>query len=348
LATPDLNGSGEKPKIPQPDLKNNYGIRQPGRRQLNLLPNAAKSPSRLEGWPLAILILGIAIIGSCHYSTVNLIDSVGSGISAASSQAIIAQPSIGVLAIEGEIASSMWAIKTLKQFQDEANVIAVVLRLDTPGGAVAPCQEIVEFIRTMTKPVVVSMGSVAASGGVYLAVAGDHIMANPGTLTGSIGVIMETIEVRGAMDKIGVKTEVITSGPYKDMGSPFREMRPEERALIQKMVSEVYEQFVAEVVKGRPNLDEAKVRQFADGRVFTGLEAVKLGLVDEIGSFDKAVQKAIVMARGSYDPNEDIPLIYEDGRGTLLQRLLSSGQKFLKPSSLLSQEGLKFIYRPGL
>jgi protease-4 len=260
----------------------------------------------------------------------------------------VSQPSVGVLAVEGEIVSSLWAVRTLKRFQDNEKIMAVIIRLDTPGGAVAPCQEIVETIRGMTKPVVVSMGTVAASGGVYLAMAGDHIMANPGTLTGSIGVIMETFAVHEVIDKFGVKTDVFTSGQFKDIGSPLREMRPEEKVLIQSLVMEVYEQFVAEVVKGRPNLKEEQIRLLADGRIFTGQEAKKVGLVDEIGGFDKAVEKAVTLAKGSYDPKEEIQIIYEDGKGGLLDKLLSLSQNFLKPSSLLPASGLKYLYRPGL
>jgi protease-4 len=301
----------------------------------------------LEGWPLVFLLLGLAIVGSCHYSALNMADVLGQGIvSIADSSAEL--PSVGVLAVEGEIFSSLWAVKTLKKFQEDKNIMAVVIRLDTPGGAVAPCQEIVETMRAMTKPVVVSMGSVAASGGMYLAVAADHIMANPGTLTGSIGVIMETFQVNETMDKLGVKTEVFASGRFKDMGSPFRSVRPEERALIQKMVMEVYEQFVAEVIKGRPNLREERIRQLADGRIFSGEEAKRLGLVDEIGGLEKAVEKAVILAKGSFDPNQEPDIVYEDGKGSLIQRLLTSSQGFLNPSSLLPASGLKFLYRPGL
>jgi protease-4 len=303
--------------------------------------------SRLEGWPLAFLLIGLAIVGSCHYSALNLADSVGQGFKSISLSQID-RPSVGVLAVEGEIVASTWAVKILKEFEEDANIMAVVLRLDTPGGAVAPCQEIVETLRAMSKPVVVSMGSVAASGGLYLAMAGDHVMANPGTITGSIGVIMETIEVTGTMEKLGVKTEVITSGQFKDIGSPFRAMRVEERAMIQKMVMEVYEQFVAEVVKGRPKLQEAQVRLLADGRLFSGQEAVRVGLIDELGSLSKAIEKAVVMAKGSYDPKEDVPIVYEDGKSGLLQKLLSSTLGLSGPSSLFGRPGLKFLYRPGL
>jgi protease-4 len=293
------------------------------------------------------LILGLVIIGSCHFTVMSFFDSVGKKMEA-SSLGSARQPSVGVLVMEGEIASSLWAVKTLNQYQDDPNILAVVLRLDTPGGAVAPCQEIVETLRSMTKPVVISMGSMAASGGLYLAMAGDHIMANPGTITGSIGVIMETVQISGTLDKLGVKAEVIKSGQFKDIGSPFRDMRTEERDMIQSMVMEVYEQFVGEVIKGRPNLKEQEIRRLADGRLFNGQQALKAGLIDELGSLDKAVQKAITLAKGRYDPQEDIPVIFEDGRGTLLDRLIGSTQTFLKPSSLLSQGGMKFLYRPGL
>jgi protease-4 len=156
---------------------------------------------------------------------------------------------------------------------------------------------------------------------------------------------METIQVTGVMEKLGVKSETITSGQFKDIFSPFRDMRPEERALLQKMVMEVYEQFVAEVVKGRPKLTEAQIRRLADGRVFNGEEANRLGLIDELGGFEKAVTKAMVLATGT-QPTEPPHLIFEDGKGGFLQRLLS-GESF-SPSSLLPKGGLKYLYRPGL
>ncbi|MDR2422571.1 MAG: S49 family peptidase, partial [Deltaproteobacteria bacterium] len=209
-------------------------VRSPGGRSLPppAAPKPPRSPWRLEGWPLAFLILCLAVVGSCHYSVLNMTDSISQGVSLA--KHLTPESSVAVVSVEGEIVSSIWADTALKRYDDDQNVIAVVLRLDTPGGAVAPCQEIVETIRAMSKPVVVSMGSVAASGGLYLAMAGDHVMANPGTLTGSIGVIMFAFQVSEAMEKLGVKGEAITSGQFKDIGSPFRAMREEERAIIQK------------------------------------------------------------------------------------------------------------------
>jgi protease-4 len=301
----------------------------------------------LAGWPLVILLLGLAVIGSCHYSALNFAESLNESFNQSPS-AGSNQSSVGVVTLEGEIISSFGTIKALKRFEEDNNIIAVILRLDTPGGAVVPCQEIVEVMRTMSKPIVVSMGSVAASGGLYLAVAGDHIFANPGTFTGSIGVILETIELTGAMEKLGVKAEAITSGKFKDTGSPFRTMRAEEKELLQRVVLQVYEQFVAEVIKGRPNLTENQVRLLADGRIFSGEEALRLGLVDGLGGMDQALDKAVTLATGSFDSDNPPPMVYDDGRGGFWQRLLTSNQNFLRPSSLLPQSGLKFLYRPGL
>jgi protease-4 len=286
----------------------------------------------------------LAIVGSCHFSALNVAESISGGLKA--SLPTVDKPGVGIIAVEGEILSSAWAVKTLRRFEEDKNVMAVVLRLDTPGGAVAPCQEIVATLRSMTKPVVVSMGSVAASGGVYLAAAGDHILANPGTLTGSIGVIMESIQVAGAMEKLGVKTFTFKSGQFKDILSPFRDMRDEEKELLQNMVLEVYEQFVAEVVKGRPNMTESQIRSIADGRIFTGQEAVRIGLIDEIGGLEEAIRKAVVLATGAYE--EEPAILYDDGRGGFLQRLLSSAQTALNPSAILPKSGLKFLWRPGL
>jgi protease-4 len=254
---------------------------------------------------------------------------------------------VGVISVEGEIFDTRWATDTLKSFEKNKFIRAVVLRIDSPGGAVAPCQELYEAIKKFPKPVVVSMGSVAASGGLYLAVAGNSIFANRGTITGSIGVIMESIEFDQAMDKLGIKSQVIKSGLYKDVGSPFRSMRPDERELLQSMVMNVYEQFVKDVTAGRPKLNEAQVRKMADGRVFTGEEAGKLGLIDEIGGYEKAVEKAMALGKIS-DPNK-ASIIYEDGRLGFLTSLLSGNLAFLKPVKSAVAPGLtiKFIYRPG-
>jgi protease-4 len=309
----------------------------------------AKEPGKKRSflsWPLVILVLGLFSVASCSYN----IASVSSGLSFSAPTDISAMisPGVAVLEIEGEILDTSWAVKTLESFKENANVKALVLRINSPGGAVAPCQELYRALREFGRPIVVSMGSVAASGGLYLAVAGSHIMANPGTITGSIGVIMETVEFGQAMDKLGIKAQVIKSGQFKDMGSPFRAMRPEEQALLQNMVLEVYEQFVADVAIGRPKLDIAQIRSLADGRVFTGQEALKQGMVDELGGLKEAIDKA--MALGGVPNPSEAPVIYEDGRGSWLEEILGARLSFIGQvdSSLSAGPSLKFIYRPGL
>ena len=170
---------------------------------------------------------------------------------------------------------------------------AIVLRIDSPGGGVVPSQEIHDAVQRLrnknNKTVIASMGTVAASGGYYIAVATDRIMANSGTLTGSIGVIMEMANVEGLLKKIGVEGIVIKSGRFKDVGSPLRKMSDEEQALLQSVMDDVHKQFIEAVAEGR-GLDVSAVQALADGRIFTGRQAKASKLVDELGDLDAAIQ----------------------------------------------------------
>jgi protease-4 len=187
----------------------------------------------------------------------------------------------------------------LQEAADDKHVKAVVLRLNSPGGAVTASdimyQDLLHFRQRTHKPVVACMMDVAASGAYYLAMASDRIYAHPSTVTGSIGVIMNLYNASGLFAKIGVSTDPIKSGPNKDIGNPGRPMTEEERAILQGMVNSFYGQFVEVVARGR-NLPEDRVRALADGRVYTGVDAKKLGLVDEIGYLDDAIQMAKDMA----------------------------------------------------
>ncbi|HUK40963.1 MAG TPA: signal peptide peptidase SppA [Candidatus Acidoferrales bacterium] len=207
--------------------------------------------------------------------------------------ALFAGDGVGVLQIEGAIDDSRDVTSELKRFKEAPWIKAVVVRIDSPGGAVAPTQEIVEEIQKTkkTKPLIASMGGMAASGGYYIASACDKILANPGTLTGSIGVIMQLTNVEELMKKVGVKGYNIKSGPNKDIGSPFQPLSPEGREILQSLVEDVYRQFVAAVAKGR-GLDEAVVRKLADGRVYSGAQAKELGLIDQFGTLDDAIDLA--------------------------------------------------------
>lgn len=200
---------------------------------------------------------------------------------------------VALIRVEGVILESSDVIEELKEYSNSPWVKAIVLRIESPGGGVAPAQEIYEEIKKIKerKKVVVSMGSVAASGGYYISSPAHKIVANPGTLTGSIGVIMEIPNFEGLMKKIGVKTEVIKSGRHKDIISIFRSMTPKERKILQDVLDDVHNQFIKAVAEGR-NIEVEEVRRLADGRVFTGKKAKDLGLVDELGNLQDAIRLA--------------------------------------------------------
>jgi len=184
-------------------------------------------------------------------------------------------------------------LEQLDKARRDANVKAVILRINSPGGTVVATQlmhdEITHFKKTSGKPVIAVMMDVAASGGYYIACACDTIVAQPSTITGSIGVIMLMMDVSGTMKMIGIKSDAVTSGVHKDTGSPFRAMRPEERELFQHIVDDMYGRFVKVVAEGRGNLDEQGVRRIADGRVYTASQALELGLIDRIATLRETI-----------------------------------------------------------
>ena len=200
---------------------------------------------------------------------------------------------IGVVEVEGVIVDSKKIIEQLTAFHENSAIKAIVLRIDSPGGGVGPSQEIHDEVKRIDadKPIVVSMGSVAASGGYYIAAPARRIFANPGTITGSIGVIMEFTNFQELLEKIGLHNQVVKSGKHKDIGSPVRPMTDEDRAILQALIDDVHSQFIDSVAAGR-HLDPQKVRVLADGRIFTGRQARELGLVDELGSLEAAVRRA--------------------------------------------------------
>ena len=200
---------------------------------------------------------------------------------------------VGVLEVIGVITDSRELTRQIVDFRENDSVQAVVLRIDSPGGGVGPSQEICEEIGKLAaiKPVVVSMGSVAASGGYYIAAPATRILANPGTITGSIGVIMEFANVEELLGKVGLRSEVVKSGAHKDIGSPTRTMTAADRAILQGMIDDVYDQFVNQIADSR-NLPLDQVKALADGRIFSGRQALSQGLVDELGNFQDAVAAA--------------------------------------------------------
>ena len=200
---------------------------------------------------------------------------------------------VALINVSGIIIDSSGVVEELKEHAKNSSIKAIVIRVNSPGGAVAPSQEIYQEILKVKekKKVVVSMGSVAASGGYYIAAAADKIVANAGTLTGSIGVIMEIPNVKGLMEKIGIEAQVIKSGKHKDIASVFKSLSPEEKEILQSVLDDVHDQFIQAVSDGR-GMDYEDAKKIADGRIFTGRMAKEFGLVDELGSLEDAIALA--------------------------------------------------------
>jgi len=248
---------------------------------------------------------------------------------------IVRGESVGVVEVKGLIVDSKDTIKELHDFRDDGKVMAVVLRIDSPGGVVGPTQEIYEEVRKLAakKKVVVSMGSVAASGGYYIATPASRIFANPGTVTGSIGVLMKLSNIEGLLGKIGLKSYVLKSGRFKDTGSPVRTMTKEDKAILQGVIESMQGQFVKAVSDGR-KIPAAEVVRIADGRIFSGEQALRLKLVDSLGNLQDAVAEAGRLAgiKGEpevvYPPEKKKHLIdwlMEDALGDIAGRAKQDG-----------------------
>ncbi|HUK66497.1 MAG TPA: signal peptide peptidase SppA [Anaeromyxobacteraceae bacterium] len=286
------------------------------------IPAPAPAPPRRDRAALAVVLFVFGGLFVVFFAFLLLAYGVVRGESPRFSSG----PRIGVVELKGEIGTGRGGIdadeqlKVIKRFFDDADMKAVVVRIDSPGGAVAPSQEIYDELKKLAdkKTVVCSMGNLAASGGFYIAMACPHILAEPGTLTGSIGVISQFPNVKGLAEKLHVKVETLKSGKLKDAGNPFRDMTAEDRAYWQALIDQVYEQFVQAVVEGR-ELPEEDVRKIADGRVLTGEQAQELGLIDELGNFNDAVDAAKEKAGLTGEPR----LVYpREDRSRFLEDLL--------------------------
>lgn len=218
-------------------------------------------------------------------------------------------PRVAIVELEGLIAETDELVRELRLHRDNPSVRAVVIRINSPGGVVGPTQEVYDAllrVREAGKPVVASLGAVAASGGYYAAVAADQIYANPGTLTGSIGVIMQLANVDALLKKVGVDFVVVKAGQFKDIGNPSRPMTPEERRVVQALLEDVHGQFIEAVAKGR-KLERGAVLRIADGRVFSGTQALELKMVDALGGLEDAVNAAARLANLPTPPPVERP-----------------------------------------
>jgi protease IV len=200
---------------------------------------------------------------------------------------------VAIIDIIGVITKSEMMIAQIHQYRDNPTVKAIVLRIDSPGGSVAPVQEIYRELSRLDKPIVASMGGTAASGGYYIAAAADRILANPGTLTGSIGVIMQFMKMKGLYEKVGLDQQVVKSGEFKDFSSPLRDLTDREQTLLQETIDDVYAQFVDAILEGRKDrLTREEIVAVADGRIFSGRQAQGYKLVDELGNLPDAIELA--------------------------------------------------------
>lgn len=255
---------------------------------------------------------------------------------------------VAVIHIEGPISGSRGeggllgtgaggptVMEQLREVRKDDSIKAVLLRINSPGGSAAASQEIgdeIDKVKAKGKVVVASMGDSAASGGYWIAAKADKIMANPATMTGSIGVIMETMNIRELYDKIGITPQTIKSGTYKDIGSPNRALTSEERDILQGMVDDIFDQFVEVVAKGR-NMEKARVLDIADGRIFTGRQAQQLGLVDELGNYYDAMELTKELAKLGEETE-----IYELGPKTPFEKLFGAVNSLMGNNQSLTRQ----------
>ncbi len=273
----------------------------------------------------------------------------GIGASSGKTKGFSLNHKIGVVSVTGVITDSRETIEQLEDFGKDDSIAAVVLRIDSPGGGVAASQEIYDTVVELKKQkkVVASMGSVAASGGLLIACSADKIVANPGTITGSISAIMQFANVEELFKKIGLKASTVKSGKYKDIGSPLRAMTPEERKIIQDLVDDIYNQFVDVIVRDR-KMSREKVINIADGRVFSGRQAKEYGLVDKLGDIGAAAKLASQLSgkAGKYD------IIYpKKKRASIFDYVFESAANQFSRSLKEKVEnwgGVGYLYNPSL
>ena len=247
---------------------------------------------------------------------------------------------VAVIDVTGTISRTETIIDQIHQYRDDQAIKAIVLRINSPGGSVAPVQEIYSELKKLEKPIVVSMGSTAASGGYYIAAIADEILANPGTLTGSIGVIMQFTKLKGLYEKVGLEQQVVKSGKFKDTGSPVRDMTDEERELLQVTLDDVHNQFIDAIFEGRQaHLTREEIVALADGRIFSGQQALEHKLVDQLGNLPDAIDRA-----GELGGIEGKPKVVRTKRKTsMLERVLGpTGKENL--DRLLDNAGVTFRY----
>lgn len=310
----------------------------------HLAPAAArKSRAGLLFWG----IISGCLIGLVGLTVLMALLGAAAGSTRGADWSFVGGSRIAIVPIEGAILDSRDTIEAIHRYERNPAVKAIVIRINSPGGAIAPSQEIYEEIRKVRqrsgKQFVASMDSVAASGGYYIAAACDQIVANPGTITGSIGVILQWMNVEDLLRWAKLRPETITAGTMKDAGSPYRSLSPAERAYFQTIVAQLHGQFIHAVAEGRSGrISEAEVTRIADGRVFTGQEAKALKLVDSLGNLEDAVKLASGLAGLKHVPST----IYPRRRaGGLLGLLTHSEDSQSALQRIFDRGAARFMYR---
>ncbi|HIJ95228.1 MAG TPA: signal peptide peptidase SppA [Desulfuromonadales bacterium] len=254
-----------------------------------------------------VIVIGLVIL--CSVTALFAVSvKIASMLIGGDETTLTGKQGVGLVEVKGMILDSKETIRQLRYFLKKEDVKAVVLRVDSPGGIVAPSQEIYAEVKKFAakKKIIVSMGSLAASGGYYISAPASVIYANPGTITASIGVILKLSNIEILMDKIGIKSHTLKTGKFKDSGSPLRELSAEDRAMLQAVIDNTHEQFVAAVATGR-KLPIESVRAIADGRILSGEQAMKLQLVDRLGTLQDALEEAGTLAGISGEPEILLP-----------------------------------------
>jgi protease-4 len=244
--------------------------------------------------PVLIVIATAAALGVLFFVVLSLAYFLSGNKRTTSALQMVGADKVALVKVEGLLTTSAAVVEELNDYAEDPSIKAIIIRIDSPGGGVVVSQEIYNAVKNAKKEgkkVVVSMGTVAASGGYYVAAAADKIVANPGTLTGSLGVKMEFANIERLLNKIGVKGTVVKAGEYKDIGSPYRDMTVQEKKLLQDVIDDVHSQFIEAVAEGR-NLSVPEVKALADGRIFTGRQALDLKLVDQLGDLSESIKVA--------------------------------------------------------
>jgi protease-4 len=251
---------------------------------------------------------------------------------------------IGLVRIEGVISESYSIVKQLRSFRFDNSIAGILIRVDSPGGSVAPSQEIYSEISKIEKPVIVSMGNLAASGGYYVSSPARRIFADPGTLTGSIGVIFSLPLVEELSKKIGIEMRILTAGKYKDLTSIYREMSDGERKILQSLLDDTHDQFISDVAKAR-KMSKDSVSAIADGRIFTGRQAIEVGLVDTLGGFEEALD----YLRETSGLSRKAKVVERRERITAFRKWIVEeiADIFPQLQSLLSPPGPQYLFYPG-